>query len=100
MWFYSYVESNEQNELTSKIKTDIDGEQDDCYGPGKWVEGSSKKGNRMHKNMDNRVVITGSVCVRGINGSGKNTIKDVLTYHTQKYYEESKNKYEFEETKK
>ena len=46
------MESNEQTELTRKMRTDIDGEQD-----GSWlVEGWSKKEKGL---MDNSVVIAG-----------------------------------------
>ena len=75
----SYVESDEQTELTSKTDRLTGGEQADSSGERGWgVEGSSKKKKKKLMDMDNSVVIVGGRgCVeveegiRGINGNGK-----------------------------
>ena len=56
MWLHSYIESNEQTELTSKTDRLIDGEQDDSKGKLFGVEELGKKEKGL-MDMDNSVVI-------------------------------------------
>ena len=74
IWFHSYVESNKQNELTSKIEIDIDSRSTTMVG-SYGVGGLSKKKKGL---MD--MTIVWWLCrwggsIRGIDSNGKNTIK-------------------------
>ena len=54
--FHSYVESNEQTELTSKSETDSQGEGRRTISGGRGCVGMKQKGKRL-MNMDNGVLI-------------------------------------------
>ena len=56
IWFHTYVESNEQTELASKVKTVSWRAGWQLWGWGLGVEGSSKKEKGL-MTMDNSVVI-------------------------------------------
>ena len=68
IWFHSYVESNEQTELTSKTDRLIDGEQDDsCSGAGEfkgWRDWAKRT-----KDMD--MDCWGGEGIMELNGDGK-----------------------------
>ena len=76
IWSHSYVESNEQTELTSNIETDSQMESRLTASGGVLVKGwrDWEKGKRTHGHGQQCGDCRGEGSIEDLNGNGKNTI--------------------------
>ena len=75
MWFYSYVESNEQTELTGKTETDSQIESRWQLGGRVGAGRIEQKGKRTHGHGQQCGDCGGLGGIRGLNGNRKKKIK-------------------------